>query len=43
MKKLSLTASRNSLLTICKAFVKPILDYTDMNYDKPLLSPLKIN
>ena len=36
MKKLSLTLSRNSLLTIYKTFVRPILDYTDTMYEKPL-------
>ena len=35
MKKLSLTLSRNSLLAICKTFVRPILDYADIIYDKP--------
>ena len=36
MKKLSLTLSRNSLLTIYKTFVRPILDYTDTMYENPL-------
>ena len=36
MNKLSLTLSRNSLLTIYKTFVRPILDYTDTMYEKPL-------
>ena len=36
MKKLSLTLSRNSLLTIYKTFVRAILDYADIIYDKPL-------
>ena len=35
MKRLSLTLSRKTLLTICKSFVKPILDYADIIYDKP--------
>ena len=35
MKKLSLTLSRNSLLAIYKTFVRPILDYADIIYDKP--------
>ena len=41
MKKLSLTLSRNSLLTICKTFVRPILDYADVIYDKPLTESFK--
>ena len=41
MKKLSLTLSRNSLLTIYKTFVRPILDYADIIYDKPLTESLK--
>ena len=36
MKKLSLTLSRTSLLTIYKIFVRPNLDYADIIYDKPL-------
>ena len=35
MKKLSLTLPRNSLLTIYKTFVRPILEYADIIYDKP--------
>ena len=35
MKKLSLILSRKSLLTICKSYVRPNLDYTDIIYDKP--------
>ena len=35
VKKLSLTLSRNSLLTIYKTFVRLILDYTDIIYNKP--------
>ena len=34
MKRLSLTRSRKSLLTIYKSFVRPILDYADIIYDK---------
>ena len=34
MKKFSLTLSRNSLLTIYKTFVWPILDYADIINDK---------
>ena len=41
MKKLSLTLSRNSLLTIYKTFVRPILDYADVIYDKPLTESFK--
>ena len=41
MKKLSLTVSRNSLLTIYKTFVRPILDYADMIYDKPINESFK--
>ena len=41
MKKLSLTLSRNSLLTIYKTFVRPILDYADLIYDKPLTESFK--
>ena len=39
MKKLSLTLSRNSLLTIYKTFVRPILGYADN--DKPLTESFK--
>ena len=39
IKKLSLTLSRNSLFTIYKTIVRPILDYTD--YDKPLTESFK--
>ena len=35
MKRLLLTLSRKSLLTIYKSFVRPILDYADIIYDKP--------
>ena len=35
MKKLSASVSRKSLLTIYKWFVRPILDYADIIYDKP--------
>ena len=35
MKKLSTQVSRQSLLTIYKSFVRPILDYGDIIYDKP--------
>ena len=34
MKKLSTSVSRQSLLTIYKSFVRPILDYGDIIYDK---------
>ena len=35
MKKLSAQVSRQSLLTIYKSFVRPILDYGDIIYNKP--------
>ena len=35
IKRLSLSISRDSLLTIYKAFVCPHLDYADIIYDKP--------
>ena len=35
MKKLSTSVSRQSLLTIYKSFVRPILDYGDIIYSKP--------
>ena len=41
MKKLFLNLSRNSLLIIYKTFVKPILDYVDIIYDKPLTESFK--
>ena len=41
MKKLSLTLSRNSLLIIYKTFVRPILDYANITYDKPLTKSFK--
>ena len=41
MKKISLTLSRNSLLTIYKTFVMPILDHADIIYDKPLTESFK--
>ena len=41
MKKISLTLSRNNLLTIYKTFVRPILDYADIIYDKPLTESFK--
>ena len=41
MTKLSLTLSRNSFSTIYKTFVKPILDYADIIYDKPLTESFK--
>ena len=34
MKKLSTPVSRKSFLTIFKSFVRPILDYGDIIYDK---------
>ena len=41
MKRLSLTLSRKSLLTIYKSFVRPILDYADIIYDKPFNESFK--
>ena len=35
IKKLSLILQRTGLLTIYKAFVRPLLDYVDIIYDKP--------
>ena len=37
MKRLSLTLSRKSLLTIYKFFVRPILDYADYDLSKEKL------
>ena len=41
MKKLSLTLSRNSLLTIYKTFIRPILYYANVIYDKTLFESFK--
>ena len=35
MRRLSMTLSRKSLLTIYNSFVRPILEYADIIYDKP--------
>ena len=35
MRRLSMTLSRKSLLTIYKSFVRPLLDCADIIYDKP--------
>ena len=35
MRRLSMTLSRKSLLTIYKSFVRPLLGYADIIYDKP--------
>ena len=35
MSRLSMTLSRKSLLTIYNSFVRPILEYADIIYDKP--------
>ena len=35
MKKFFPSVSRQSLLTVYKSFVRPILNYTDIIYDKP--------
>ena len=42
MKKISLTLSRNSLLTIYKTFIRPILDYTDIIYEANLTESFKV-
>ena len=34
MRRVSITLSRKSLLTIYKSFVRPLLDYADIIYDK---------
>ena len=41
MKKLSQFLPRKSLLTICKSFVRPNLDYADIIYDKPINESFK--
>ena len=41
MRRLSVTLSRKSLLTIHKSFVRPLLDYADIIYDKPYNESLK--
>ena len=41
MKKISLTLSRNSLLTIYKTFIRPILYYANIIYDKTLFESFK--
>ena len=41
IKKISLTLSRNSSLTIYKTFARPILDYIDIIFDKPLTESFK--
>ena len=41
MKKLSLFLSRKSLPKICKSFVRPILYYADIFYDKPFKKSFK--
>ena len=35
MRRLAIKLSRKSLLTIYKSFVKPLLEYADILYDKP--------
>ena len=39
MKKLCTLVSRQNLLTIYESFVRPILDYEDIIYDKPHKGP----
>ena len=41
MKNLSLTLSRNCLLTIYKTFIQSVLDYVDIIYDKPFTVSFK--
>ena len=41
MRRVSMTLSRKSLLMICKSFVRPILDYADIIYDKPRKESVK--
>ena len=36
-----MTLSRKSLLTIYESFVRPLLDYADIIYDKPYNESLK--
>ena len=38
MRKLNLLLPRSSLLTVYKCFIRPHLDYGDVNYDQPSLS-----
>ena len=40
MRKLNLLLPRSSLLTVCKSFIRPHLDYGDVIYDQPNLSSL---
>ena len=35
IRRLSISLPRNALLTIYKSFVRPLLDYGDILYDKP--------
>ena len=41
MKRLSITLSRKSSLTICKSFVRVLLNYADIIYDKPVNESFK--
>ena len=41
MRRLSVTLSRKSLLTIYKSFVRPLLDYADIVYYKPCNATFK--
>ena len=41
MERFSLILSRKRLLTICKSFVRPNLDYADIIYDKPFNESFK--
>ena len=41
MRRLSITLSKKTLLTIYKSFIRPLLDYADTTYDKPYNETLK--
>ena len=42
IKKLSKTLPQHALITICKSFVRPHLDYGDIIYDQPNNESLKL-
>ena len=37
LKRLSSLPPKNSLLTICKSFIRPHLDYCDINYEQLII------
>ena len=41
VKRLSMTLSRKSLLTIHKSFIRSLIDYADIIYDKPCKETFK--